>query len=106
MCSMASPPVTPVGIRHPLEPLTVDEIANTVHVLRRDRNLGPRVRFVSISLHEPPKSAMLAFRPHQAIEREAFAILLERDTGRTYEAIVSLTQSAVTSWEYIPDVQP
>src|SRR5438270_325138 len=75
MCSMASPPVTPVGIRHPLEPLTVDEIANTVHVLRRDRNLGPRVRFVSISLHEPPKSAMLAFRPQEAIEREAYGVV-------------------------------
>jgi primary-amine oxidase len=96
----------PVGVQHPLEPLTVDEIANTVDILRRERNLGPHVRFVSISLHEPPKTAVLGYPSQGAIEREAFAILLDRETGRTYEAIASLTRNAVTAWEHVPDVQP
>ncbi len=106
MCGMASPTLIPVDIQHPLEPLTIDEIATAVDILRRDRDLGPRVRFVSISLHEPPKTAVLAFPSRGALEREAFAIVLDRETGRTYEAVVSLTRSVVTTWEYIPDVQP
>src|SRR5688500_18774037 len=103
---VASPTLIPVGVQHPLEPLTIDEIAKTVDILRRDRNLGPRVRFVSISLHEPPKTVVLSFPAQGALEREAFAILLDRDTGHTYEAVVSLTRSVIMAWDVIPDVQP
>jgi primary-amine oxidase len=103
---MASPTLIRVDLRHPLEPLTVDEIARTVHILRQARDLGPGVRFVSITLHEPPKTAVLDFPSQGAIDRESFVILLDRETGRTYEAIVSLTRNVVTSWEHIPDVQP
>jgi primary-amine oxidase len=95
-----------VDVLHPLEPLSSDEIAAVVEVLRRERSLGPRVRFVTISLKEPAKSAVLTFTPGRPIEREAFAILLDNETGRTYEAVVSLTQRKLTSWEHIPDVQP
>ncbi len=96
----------PTSVQHPLEPLSVEEIARTVDVLRRDHDLGARVRFVSISLHEPPKSAVLAFPGQGSLEREAFAIVLDRETGRTYEAIVSLTRGSTTAREHIPDVQP
>src|SRR5258707_1330416 len=95
-----------VGVRHPLEPLSVDEIAATVDILRRQRNLGPRVRFVNITLHEPPKEVVLSFEATKQAEREAFAILLDNEQGRTYEAVVSLTHQTVTSWEYVPGVQP
>ena len=33
-------------------------------------------------------------------------VLLDNDTGATYEAVVSLTDGEVTSWKHIPDVQP
>ena len=95
-----------VKVQHPLEPLTRDEIAASVDVLRRERSLGPRVRFVNITLQEPPKEAVLAYPSQDPIERQAFAILLDNETGRTYEAIVSLTRRTVVSWECIPDVQP
>ncbi|MBV8717932.1 MAG: hypothetical protein JO020_33595 [Chloroflexi bacterium] len=48
-------------MRHPLEPRTLDEIRDVVRILRRDENLGSGVRFVSITLQEPPKSTVLAF---------------------------------------------
>src|SRR5438046_6303185 len=95
-----------IDLRHPLEPLAVEEIATTVGILRRDPQLGPHMRFVSISLQEPSKAEVLAFPSQGAIERQAFVILFDRETGGTYEAIVSLTRSEVTSWEHIPDVQP
>src|SRR6185437_9758269 len=78
----------------------------SVAILRRERQLGDRVRFASISLHEPPKSAVLAFPFEGPVEREAFVVLFDRDNGQTYEATVSLTRDAVTSWEHIPEAQP
>ena len=35
-----------IGLRHPLEPLSVDEISTVVEILRTERQLGERVRFV------------------------------------------------------------
>src|SRR5579871_3562707 len=95
-----------IGLQHPLEPLSTDEIAATVEILRRERGLGPRVRFVSISLHEPPKDAVLAFPEQGPIERQAFVILLDNEQAQTYEAVVSLSRGTVLAWERIPDVQP
>jgi primary-amine oxidase len=95
-----------VAIQHPLEPLSVEEIAATVDILRRQRELGSRVRFVNITLHEPPKQVVLAFEASGSAEREAFAILLDNEQGRTYEAVVSLSRETVVSWQYVPDVQP
>ncbi len=50
------------AISHPLEPLTPEEIAAAVDVIRASGRLGARVRFASITLHEPPKETVLRFR--------------------------------------------
>ncbi|MBF2074090.1 MAG: primary-amine oxidase [Synechococcales cyanobacterium C42_A2020_086] len=91
---------------HPLEPLTAEEILAALAILRASQPLGDRVRFISITLHEPPKSLVLDFEPGTAFEREAFVIVLDNGTGNTYEAIVSITHQSVKSWRHIPDVQP
>jgi Copper amine oxidase, N2 domain len=65
----------------PTRTLSVDEIARTVTILREDRSLGPGVRFVSIALHEPPKTAVLAFSSQGAIDRESFIMLLDRHSS-------------------------
>ena len=91
---------------HPLDPLTAAEIESSVAILRVQRSLGPRVRFESIVLNEPPKDLVLGFEDGDAITREAFIILFDNDTGATYEAIVSLYERTVRSWTHIPGVQP
>jgi primary-amine oxidase len=93
-------------VKHPLEPLTADEITLAGEIVRSARNLSARVRFVSVTLREPPKSVVLAFQPGDPIEREAFIILLDNAQEATYEAVVSLTARQVISWEHIPGVQP
>jgi primary-amine oxidase len=95
---------TPVS--HPLEPLTAQEIAAAVAIARRERNVGAQFRFPCVTLNEPAKSAVLNFKTGDAIDREAFLILLDNATGSTYEAIVSLTEGKVTSWKYVSGVQP
>lgn len=96
---------TLTGVRHPLEPLTPGEIQKTVMILKEEKNPGPRARFAQIVLHEPAKEIVLNFQPGDPINREAFVIILDNETEKTYEAIVSITNENVVSWEYISGVQ-
>lgn len=93
-------------ITHPLEPLTPEEIQASVAILRQSRNLSRSVRFVSVTLHEPPKEDVLKFQPGDAFDRQAWMILLDNTDGTTYEAIVSLSRGQVVAFEPIPGVQP
>ncbi len=93
-------------IAHPLEPLTIAEVEAAVAIVRREQNVGNQFRFPCVTLHEPLKAEVLSFQPGDAIERQAFLILLDNATGKTYEAIVSLTQQQCVSWVHIPNVQP
>ncbi|WKB37383.1 hypothetical protein QS257_18075 [Terrilactibacillus sp. S3-3] len=74
-------------------------------MLKEKKNLGPRARFAQVVLHEPAKEVVLSFTAGDPINREAFVIILDNETEKTYEAIVSITNENVVSWDYIPDVQ-
>jgi primary-amine oxidase len=108
MTAIYSPPTSTASSSavHPLEPLTAEEILAALAILKANQSLSDRVRFISVTLHEPPKSLVLSYQPGMAFEREAFVIVLDNATGSTFEAIVSLTSQSVTSWKPIPDVQP
>jgi primary-amine oxidase len=95
-----------LALLHPLEPLTAEEIATAVRLVRTQPQLSSQVRFVSVNLHEPPKEEVIAFRPGSPVKREAFVIVLDNAAGATYEAVVSLTEGRVASWRHVPGVQP
>ncbi|EKU99059.1 Cu2+-containing amine oxidase [Leptolyngbya sp. PCC 7375] len=99
-------PAVSATVDHPLEPLTPDEIATAVAIVRQEKSLKTRFRFATVTLHEPIKETVLGFQPGDTIEREAFLILLDNATARTYEAVVSISSGQLKSWEHIPDVQP
>ena len=88
---------------HPLDPLTAEEFRQVASVLRRDRAVGPRWRIASIELKEPGKDAVAA---GGATPREALVICWNRDDGRAYRAVVSLTDGAVTTWAELPGQHP
>jgi primary-amine oxidase len=94
---------TKVEVRHPLDPLTAEEIEAASQILRRDRSLSASARFVYVTLREPPKDAVLR---GEASEREAHVVLRERAEFRTYEAVVSITAGEVRLWREVPGVQP
>ncbi len=98
--------ISPSSVLHPLEPLTAEEITAAIHIVRAERNLSERVRFATVRLHEPPKELVLNFKQNDPITREAFIILLDNTDGATYEAVVSITEGKVISWQHIPGVQP
>lgn len=108
MTAISHPPTSTASAStvHPLEPLTAAEILAALEILKANQPLSNRVRFISITLHEPPKALVLSYEPGMPFEREAFIIVLDNTTGNTYEAIVSLTRQSVTAWKHIPGVQP
>ena len=91
---------------HPLDPLSAAEIERAWEIVRTARALGPRVRVIFIMLHEPAKKIVLEHRPGDAVERAAFVVLVDSVPGKTYEAVVSLAQGRVLSWEHVPGAQP
>lgn len=108
MATIHKPPVFSQSstFSHPLEPLTASEITQAVAIIKAQKQVSSTFRFASINLHEPPKQVVLKFNPGDAIEREAFVILLDNATGSVYEVVTSLTKETIVSWEHIPGVQP
>lgn len=92
--------------RHPLEPLSAEEVAAAVAIARQERSLGSSFRFPCVTLKEPAKAFVLQYKEGDPFEREAFLIVLDNATGSTYEVIISLTQKRMTDWRLIPGVQP
>ena len=94
------------AVTHPLEPLSQHEIAEAVAILRAKRPIAKTARFVSVTLNEPAKDVVLSFKGDAKLVREAFVILLNNEDGKTYEAVVSLSDRNIRSWRHIPGVQP
>ena len=89
-------------MKHPLDPLSADEIATTAAILRRDRDVEPpRWRFGCIELREPSKAALASGET----PRVALATCWNRSDGQTYKARVSLDDDSVLSWEHRPGEQ-
>ena len=91
---------------HPLEPLSKIEVEAAVAIVKADGRMRSTCRFVTVTLNEPPKEAVLEYAPGHVVEREAHVVLLNNASGECIEALVSLTGSAVSSWHPMEGVQP
>jgi len=106
MADVHPPLMSQTGL-HPLEPLTTEEITRACAIIRQEHALGSRARFISITLHEPPKEQILTFpRTGEVIDREAEIVLFDPPQLGAFEALVSLSQSKVISWKHVQGVQP
>jgi primary-amine oxidase len=98
------------GARHPLDPLSPDEVtavATAVVGCDQYRERSDRCRFVTIDLAEPHKDALLAWEQSgETPPREAEVVLLDRGRAETVEAVVSLDTGLVSRWHVRDDVQP
>ena len=103
---MVTVPESPTTTAHPLDSLSAAEIAEAVAIVRGQRPLGPRTRFVSVALREPTRQELRLYRQGVALERLAEIVLLDNDTGLTSEAIVSLSRGSIADWRDVPGVQP
>lgn len=85
---------------HPLDPLRQEEVVQAVGVLTDGLAAGGTFRFSSVTLREPDKAALAD--GSAAGERAAEAVLVDRSSGLTYEAVVDLVKGEVLSWEAQP----
>src|ERR1700741_868563 len=102
----AAPLASQSGRRHPLDPLSREEIEAAAAVLRDAGRLGPAVRFAALELREPPKAQVLANAGAGGAERSAFALLYDWATRTASEAVVDLDRREVASWRSLPPGEP
>ena len=93
-------------VRHALDPLEPEEIRRAVEIVRSEKKLAESFRFVTVTLNEPAKAAILHPQAGATIPREVFLVLLDNATGRGYEAVVNLTTRSVTRFEALPAGRP
>jgi primary-amine oxidase len=91
---------------HPLQPLSAAEIERAAGLIRSAEGFRPSMRFITISLREPPKEVVRGFRPGDPVERGAFAVLYDRERRATFECRVSLGAGEVRDWTHVADAQP
>jgi primary-amine oxidase len=90
---------------HPLDPLTEEEFRSTAAILRRE-HFTASFRFASIELREPPKTEVRAWSSGDPVPRRALAVVWDRTSNQTYEAVVDLVGDRVESWTHVPGVCP
>ena len=104
--SIASARTPAAGPRHPLDPLTADEIRAAATLLTAAPQFPAGAQFAVIVLKEPPKSEVLNYTAGASFGRQAFAVILDGRGNRTFEAIVDLIAQRLTSWREVKNVQP
>jgi primary-amine oxidase len=93
----------PAATSHPLAPLNAEEIRLAAKIFRDSGRVPAGARFSILSLHEPPKDAVLDGR---AVPRRAFAVVYDYQQNQTFEGIADLASRRVDSWREIPGAQP
>jgi primary-amine oxidase len=88
---------------HPLDALTTEEYWTIHDVLQQSGHITNKTLFSSVLLHEPDKNAVLAWKPGDALPREADVIL--EDGGKTVEARVDISGRKLESFTEVPGVQ-
>jgi primary-amine oxidase len=96
--------MTAITGRHPLDPLTADEIRAAAAIVRSDRGLTDQWRFAWITLEEPSKQAL--GDPTRTPGRAAEVVCWNRDDGLAFKGIVSLDDQRVLGWEPQPGEHP
>jgi primary-amine oxidase len=90
--------------QHPLDALDAAEITVTTAILRSAGHVDDKTLIASLTLQEPHKGDVLAWKAGDPIERRAKAVL--RRHAATFEAVVDLGSKKVLSHKEIPGAQP
>ncbi|MBY5647563.1 primary-amine oxidase [Rhizobium leguminosarum] len=91
-----------VAVTHPLDPLSLDEIASAVAILKDTQTLAPTFRFPITRLEEPTKADLAVYRLGDRLPRLAFILAIDISNGETFEGVVNLTAGTVSSYIRLP----
>lgn len=92
--------------RHPLDPLTAEEINTCVTLIRKQEQFPTDAQFATVALHEPAKEWLLAYHEGTPFKREAEVVLLDKKLLHTYEVVVDVTNARMVQWREIPQAHP
>jgi len=90
--------------KHPLDGLTSREIWTAQEVLQASGKVDEKTQYPMVQLKEAPKEEVLAWKPGQAMRREAFLVV--KQGPQVFEAVVDVTGKKLVSWTEIKGVQP
>lgn len=98
-------PATPVGVTHPLDPLTADEISAASQIASSHE---PREgwRFPLVALEEPDKEVVRSYSAGDPIVRRALLMLMDVSNGEAVECVVNLDSESVERWTPLDGHQP
>src|SRR5215469_13915227 len=104
--AMSQPLNDHTATTHPLDPLSGAEIEKAAAVIKASEHATGTLRFVMISLQEPPKPATLTFDPLAVPARKAFVVAYDAPRKLICEAVVDLDAGdgtgEVESWTPVP----
>lgn len=90
--------------QHPLDPLTWEEYWIVNKTLHDAGHLAGDSSYTSVNLEEPEKRSVLTWKQGDFLPRKAKAII--RQSDKTYEAIVDLSNSKLDHWTLLEGIQP
>ena len=97
---------TPITDFHPLSPLTAEEIANAVTIVRASIPDGADAKFEMIELAEPAKSVVRSYSAGDTVAREAWVNAYHTDRKGVQRCRVSLSDGKLLSHTHLPDAIP
>jgi len=89
-------------VRHPLDPLTVEEIDRACGLVLAHEQVGELPRFPWVELKEPPKAEVDGFAEGADFSRTAFVLTMDNATGLAAEVLVDLRTNSIISWQAKP----
>ena len=104
LCIVLLLPLPAGAAEHPLDPLSYQEMWRALELLRDAGHMDRDTRFSELTLREPAKHDVLAWRPGAEMPRAAYAVV--RQGHETYEATIDLAAGRVASWRPLTGVQP
>lgn len=93
-----------MDIVHPLDALNQEELTTVIEVLKADDKYDDKTRIPEISLVEPSKSIVYAWKKGDAINRKAKLVILE--SNKTFECEIDISKKKLLTYEEVKDVQP
>jgi len=79
-----------MAVRHPLDPITGDEILTVKQVIADAGHSGPDIRFAYVLLREPDHKVLEAFQPGDAVPREIGALVHDQIKNTTHQVVVDV----------------
>ena len=98
----SQPGTMPGPSKHPLDPLTADEVRIASAIVAAQAEMGTATRFITVTLAEPAKPDGLTFEPDSPPDRVALVITYDCQAALLHEALVSLTSGALISRTPVP----